>query len=216
GTLEHELVESLALGGVELDKGRIAHESHDAGNRHHLGSQLLDDLVGIEIALLAGFELHEQEAAVPPHPAPGSADRRHECFDVRLLQHYINHLLLLKLQLVKGDSLGTLGRGEDGADIVGREKSHGHSGIQPDRDKGHEQCDDHGCAPELQNGFERTFIKMQQTVEKALHDVVEPAVPLFSRRFDETAAEHGSKSLGNHTGNENGNSNGDGKFMQHA
>jgi len=122
----------------------------------------------------------------------------------------------LQLQLVKRDPLGTFGGCEDGTDVVGWQKSHGDPGEKPAGQKGHQQGQYHGGASIDEHPLEASFIEMEHTIKKALHEIVEPAVPLLPRRFEKSAAEHRGQGEGNHAGNQYGYGNGDRKLVQHS
>ena len=63
-TLKDELVLGFGKCRFQTYRGRVLHEHHNAGHPHHLGPEALYYLVGIQLALTAGLELKEHEAAV--------------------------------------------------------------------------------------------------------------------------------------------------------
>ena len=86
GALQRVLVERGCLLAANADRRRVLHVDADSGNGSKLGTQLLDDLVGRQRALVARLEDQVERAGVRRRARPAAAHRRHERADVRVLR----------------------------------------------------------------------------------------------------------------------------------
>ena len=194
-------------------RGNILHERAYAGHPQQCRAQLLDDGIGRR-AFFARLQRHEDTAVVERLGRSAGADERHDVLDVAVLAYDLRDLPLEARHRVEGDILGGLGDDEYLSNVVTRQKALRHVPEQRrcPGDDGTE--DDHRQATALHHPCEAGSVGIEQRVEHAFGERVEPSMPLLALHLEHAAAKHGRERQRHDTRDEHRDNDGDGKFLE--
>ena len=179
-----------------------------------LWPQFLDDLVGTQLPFAAGFQPHEHAADIIRHTYSAGAYGGHEGINIRVLGDYGSQFLLVPHHVFKGNTLGRLGKGKYLAGIFRRQEPHRNFCEQKACRHRENNSDRQGSPAVVENNLQGSFIGVQHSVEKTLHQNIKAAVPLRTRRTDETAAEHRGERQGDKSGYQDRHADGHRKFVE--
>src|SRR5260370_1991156 len=208
----------LKLRGADaIFHGQVLHRLHEERDAVYLGKLRLeppDYVGGGNLALLEGFEVDLNAAAVQGGIDAIDADEGRQTLDGRVLQNHVRQGALPARDGSKRNILRTLRNAEDHAGVLHGEKALGYVNVEKDgANKG--RCGDQKRrSAKTQHKFQRAAIKRDDGIKRMLRFPVEPALVFFFLVAEQLGGHHRGDREQNARGHTDGDGEGHGKFAE--
>ncbi len=210
--LQGVLVLRVALAPADPDVLDRLQEKLRARHRLQLAAQPGDDLVGGELALGQGLQLHEDEARIGL-AAAGEADH---AADRRILHQYADELGHLLAHQLEGDALVRPDAADEPPLVLLREEALGHDGEEIDIEE--EGRDEHGQDQErvAERPAEAPPVDGEKPLEAGAERAREAAGAVLRGRGQQPGAHHRGRAQRDDQGDHDGDGEGEGEFAEDA